>query len=209
MRGSFDPDQVREIGGSWAHWVSPATAGIPCQPVSCPWERASRRDAASSRDAIGRRLPLDPHQSQACTGQTRLGPEPAAALGRRTPRCPNCFDRLIAPHSGNPMSCPCLRPSGCAASGRAARAAGLAALVCLPLGATGFDLPPGEPDLLTGKDINGVCAGCHGDVGQGGEEGQCPTSPASLSLTSTDRSSSSSRTSGPICRCWNMSMSAS
>jgi cytochrome c553 len=58
--------------------------------------------------------------------------------------------------------------------GRAARAAGLAALVCLPLGAVGFDLPQGEPDLLTGKDINGVCAGCHGDVGQGGKEGQYP-----------------------------------
>ncbi len=56
----------------------------------------------------------------------------------------------------------------------AARAAWLAALVCLPLGAAGFDLPPGEPDLLTGKDINGVCAGCHGDVGQGGKEGQYP-----------------------------------
>jgi cytochrome c553 len=58
--------------------------------------------------------------------------------------------------------------------GSGARAAGLAALVCLPLAAAGFDLPPGEPDLLTGKDINGVCAGCHGDVGQGGKEGQYP-----------------------------------
>jgi cytochrome c553 len=58
--------------------------------------------------------------------------------------------------------------------GPAAHAAGLAALVCLPLGAAGFDLPQGEPDLLTGKDINGVCAGCHGDVGQGGKEGQYP-----------------------------------
>jgi cytochrome c553 len=56
----------------------------------------------------------------------------------------------------------------------AARTAGLAALVCLPLAAAGFDLPQGEPDLLTGKDINGVCAGCHGDVGQGGKEGQYP-----------------------------------
>jgi cytochrome c553 len=58
--------------------------------------------------------------------------------------------------------------------GPAARAVGLAALLCLPPGAFGFDLPPGEPDLLTGKDINGVCAGCHGDVGQGGKEGQYP-----------------------------------
>lgn len=40
--------------------------------------------------------------------------------------------------------------------------------------AADFDLPPGEPDLLTCKDINGVCAGCHGDVGQGGKEGQYP-----------------------------------
>ena len=58
--------------------------------------------------------------------------------------------------------------------GLAARAVGLAALLCLPPAAAGFVLPPGEPDLLTGKDINGVCAGCHGDVGQGGKEGQYP-----------------------------------
>jgi cytochrome c553 len=58
--------------------------------------------------------------------------------------------------------------------GPAARAVGLAALLCLPPAAAGFDLPPGEPDPLTGKDINGVCAGCHGDVGQGGKEGQYP-----------------------------------
>jgi cytochrome c553 len=37
-----------------------------------------------------------------------------------------------------------------------------------------FDPPSGEPDLLNGKDINGVCAGCHGDEGQGGKDGEYP-----------------------------------
>jgi len=40
--------------------------------------------------------------------------------------------------------------------------------------AAAFDLPPGEPDPLTGKEINGVCAGCHGDNGQGGKDGEYP-----------------------------------
>jgi len=66
------------------------------------------------------------------------------------------------------------RPVASLHPGPGVRAAGLAALVCLPLVAAGFDLPQGEPDPLTGKDINGVCAGCHGDVGQGGKEGQYP-----------------------------------
>jgi cytochrome c553 len=35
-------------------------------------------------------------------------------------------------------------------------------------------LPATEPDLMTGKDINGVCAGCHGEFGQGGKNGEYP-----------------------------------
>lgn len=50
----------------------------------------------------------------------------------------------------------------------------LAAILWLPAGATDFPLPATEPDLLTGKDINGVCAGCHGDEGQGGKDGEYP-----------------------------------
>ncbi len=37
-----------------------------------------------------------------------------------------------------------------------------------------FTPPATEPDLATGKDINGVCAGCHGDYGQGGKNGEYP-----------------------------------
>jgi len=43
-----------------------------------------------------------------------------------------------------------------------------------PAGAERFALPATEPDLLTGKDINGVCAGCHGEFGQGGKNGEYP-----------------------------------
>lgn len=49
-----------------------------------------------------------------------------------------------------------------------------AALFTLPVCAQEFALPSTEPDLFTGKDINGVCAGCHGDDGQGGKEGEYP-----------------------------------
>lgn len=35
-------------------------------------------------------------------------------------------------------------------------------------------MPDTEPDLVTGKDINGVCAGCHGEFGQGGKNGEYP-----------------------------------
>jgi cytochrome c553 len=31
-----------------------------------------------------------------------------------------------------------------------------------------------EPDLRNGEDINEVCAGCHGELGQGGKEGEYP-----------------------------------
>lgn len=37
-----------------------------------------------------------------------------------------------------------------------------------------FPLLPGEPDLRNGQDINGVCAGCHLDSGQGGKNGEYP-----------------------------------
>ncbi len=49
-----------------------------------------------------------------------------------------------------------------------------AAVVWLPAAALDFAPPDTEPDLLTGKDINGVCAGCHGDDGQGGKDGAYP-----------------------------------
>ena len=31
-----------------------------------------------------------------------------------------------------------------------------------------------EPDLLNGEDINETCAGCHGEFGEGGKEGEYP-----------------------------------
>ena len=54
------------------------------------------------------------------------------------------------------------------------------ALLCLvlPLAASvaaqPFSPPPSEPDLRNGQDINGVCAGCHLDFGQGGKAGEYP-----------------------------------
>jgi cytochrome c553 len=53
-------------------------------------------------------------------------------------------------------------------------AGALAALAALSLCAATFEPPAGEPDLRNGKDINGVCAGCHGDDGQGGKDGEYP-----------------------------------
>jgi len=49
-------------------------------------------------------------------------------------------------------------------------------LLAAPLAARAerFTLPSTEPDLMTGKDINGVCAGCHGEFGQGGKNGEYP-----------------------------------
>jgi cytochrome c553 len=44
----------------------------------------------------------------------------------------------------------------------------------VPVLAEQFPLPASEPDLVTGKDINGVCAGCHGEFGQGGKNGVYP-----------------------------------
>jgi cytochrome c553 len=32
----------------------------------------------------------------------------------------------------------------------------------------------GEPDLALGEEINRTCAGCHGDLGQGGKKGEYP-----------------------------------
>ena len=46
-----------------------------------------------------------------------------------------------------------------------------AALICLAAaGALQAAAPPGD----TGKEINGVCAACHGDYGQGGKRGEYP-----------------------------------
>ena len=49
-----------------------------------------------------------------------------------------------------------------------------AALAWVPAASADFAPPNTEPDLLTGRDINGVCAGCHGDDGQGGKNGEYP-----------------------------------
>lgn len=57
-----------------------------------------------------------------------------------------------------------------------------ALLVCLagiPASTTAADKPAVKPpaikvDLETGRQINGVCAACHGDSGQGGKKGEYP-----------------------------------
>lgn len=40
------------------------------------------------------------------------------------------------------------------------------------MSAAAGDTPP--PNLAAGKEINGTCAGCHGDSGQGGKRGEYP-----------------------------------
>jgi cytochrome c553 len=57
---------------------------------------------------------------------------------------------------------------------RVPRALWLAIAAPCVAGALQFTPPATEPDLATGKDINGVCAGCHGDYGQGGKNGEYP-----------------------------------
>lgn len=47
-----------------------------------------------------------------------------------------------------------------------------AALVLLLVSAT--QVWPREPDLEIGAEINEVCAGCHGEYGQGGKQGEYP-----------------------------------
>lgn len=37
-----------------------------------------------------------------------------------------------------------------------------------------FALPAAGQNVANGKDINGVCAGCHGEFGQGGKRGEYP-----------------------------------
>jgi len=67
---------------------------------------------------------------------------------------------------------PRLWPRGCRPR---ALAAGLALALAASAGrAVDTEPPSGEPDLRNGRDINGVCAGCHGDDGQGGKEGEYP-----------------------------------
>ena len=41
-------------------------------------------------------------------------------------------------------------------------------------GVSAADFDSMEPDLLNGEDINETCAGCHGEFGQGGKEGEYP-----------------------------------
>ena len=50
----------------------------------------------------------------------------------------------------------------------------LVLLLASGVAAQPFPLPSGEPDLRNGQDINGVCAGCHLDFGQGGKAGEYP-----------------------------------
>jgi len=52
--------------------------------------------------------------------------------------------------------------------------AALLLLAATSVGAERFPMPTTEPDLLTGEDINRVCAGCHGEFGQGGKAGEYP-----------------------------------
>ena len=58
--------------------------------------------------------------------------------------------------------------------GRIGGPAALLFMLAAPVHAERFPLPTTEPDLLTGRDINGVCAGCHGEFGQGGKHGEYP-----------------------------------
>ena len=44
----------------------------------------------------------------------------------------------------------------------------------LTLSAALFAWPLAAQNLETGKEINGTCAGCHGDFGQGGKRGEYP-----------------------------------
>lgn len=63
-------------------------------------------------------------------------------------------------------------PAGC--TPRIRRGLWLALVAPCAAAALQFTPPATEPDLMTGKDINGVCAGCHGDYGQGGKNGEYP-----------------------------------
>jgi len=42
------------------------------------------------------------------------------------------------------------------------------------VGAFGADFSFDDVDLQNGEEINEVCAGCHGEIGQGGKEGEYP-----------------------------------
>lgn len=48
----------------------------------------------------------------------------------------------------------------------------LLAAVSQPSPGAGFSFE--DPDLRNGRDINETCAGCHGEFGQGGKEGEYP-----------------------------------
>lgn len=52
----------------------------------------------------------------------------------------------------------------------------LATILLIPVTAAGAtpDFSTMEVDLLNGEDINETCAGCHGEFGQGGKEGEYP-----------------------------------
>ena len=60
------------------------------------------------------------------------------------------------------------------ATGVAAALGAVLVAAAVPVGSEQFPMPATEPDLMTGKDINGVCAGCHGEFGQGGKNGEYP-----------------------------------
>lgn len=62
------------------------------------------------------------------------------------------------------------------AARKAAPAAAAPAAVAAPaLPSAGEGIPPGiKVDMDTGQQINGVCAACHGPLGQGGKKGEYP-----------------------------------
>jgi len=60
------------------------------------------------------------------------------------------------------------------ATGVAAALGAVLVAAAVPVGSEQFPMPATEPDLMTGKDINGVCAGCHGKDGWGDREKAVP-----------------------------------
>jgi cytochrome c553 len=47
-------------------------------------------------------------------------------------------------------------------------------LLAVPSAVLGGDFSFEDADLRNGEDINGTCAGCHGESGQGGKQGEYP-----------------------------------
>lgn len=45
---------------------------------------------------------------------------------------------------------------------------------CIAFAISGLATAAYEPDMRNGRDINELCAGCHGEFGEGGKQGQYP-----------------------------------